>query len=194
MAVRISDGNDDVEEDQFDGFLTMSSSDLDLGGRTDFFDFLKPFPRSNSFFGDLFGSQKAGLRFQNIQIPQGATITPANIEFTADESASKATNVTFHGEDADDAAPFDYWALYDLGNRPLTDASVDWDIPAWTVVSATHQSPDISAIVQEIVDRFGWDAGASMVFSIDGQGRRVAVSYDGDPAAAPVLHITYATQ
>jgi len=196
VEVRVVDGSDDVEENQFDGFLNMSSSDLELGNQSDFFDFslLKLFDRSDGFFGSLFGGQKVGLRFQNIQIPRGATITSAYIEFTVDESTSDSTTVTIHGEDSDDAEPFSYWTIYDLSDRPLTDAAVDWDISAWSVVGETHPSPDIRAIVQEIVDRSGWSAGASMVFSIDGVGRRVAKSYEGDPEAAPLLHITYTTQ
>ena len=192
VEVRIADGSDDVEETQFDGFLKMHSSDLELGD-ADFFDFLEMEPMYG-FFDPMLEDQKVGLRFQNVQIPQGATITSAYLSFTVDETSSQNTSVTIFGEAADDAAPFAEWGFFDLSSRPLTNASVDWNIPAWTQVGAPQQSPDIKAIVQEIVNRPGWSAGASMVFSIDGSGSRVAVSYDGNPAAAPVLHITYTTQ
>ncbi len=193
--MRIVESSDDVEEDQFGGILNTTSSDLELGDQADFFDFSiwRDSNGGDGFF-DFFGAQKVGLRFQNVQIPQGATITSAYIEFTVDESTSGATNVTIHGEDSDDAEPFDIWNSYDLSSRPLTDAAVDWEIPVWSVVGETHQSPDISAVIQEIVNRSGWSAGGSMVFAIEGEGRRVAVSYDGDPEAAPLLHVTYTTQ
>jgi hypothetical protein len=192
VEVRIEDSADDVEETRFDGFLKMYSSDLELGD-ADFFDFMNKAP-SYGFFDRMFSAQKVGLRFQDIQIPQGATITSAYLEFTVDETTTRTTVVTISGEASDDAEPFDGWGFYDLSRRPLTDASVSWDVPAWTQVDDQHQTPDIKAIVQEIVNRPGWSSGASMVFSIDGTGRRVAKSYDGDPAAAPLLHITYTTQ
>jgi len=201
--VRISDGNDDVEETQIDGFMTVDSTDLELGD-ADFFDFMSTpviykfynvFDTMSAygFFEDMSEDQKVGLRFQNVQIPQGATITSAYLEFTTDETDSQETIVTIYGEDSDDAAPFNAWGFYDLSSRPLTDASVEWNIPAWTQVGEQHQSPDIKSIVQEIVNRSGWSSGASMVFTIDGSGRRVAESYEGDADAAPVLHITYTT-
>ena len=201
MEVQISNGNDDVEETQIDGFLTIDSTDLELGA-ADFFDFMSTpstygfydifdMMSGYSFLDDMSTAQKVGLRFQNIQIPQGATITSAYLEFTTDETDSQETIVTIYGEDSDDAAPFDAWGFYDLSSRPLTDASVEWNIPAWTQVGEQQQSPDIKSIVQEIVNRSGWSAGASMVFTIDGSGRRVAKSYEGEATAAPLLHITY---
>jgi len=198
IDVRIQTGNDDVEETNFDGFLKTNSSDLEFGD-ADFFDFMNVmFPTAhmlsaNEFF-DSSNAQTVGLRFQNIQIPQGATITSAYLVFVADETDSQTTNVTIYGEDSDNAAPFNSWGFYDLASRPKTDASVSWPIAAWTQVGAQYQSPDIKNIVQEIVNRAGWSTGSSMVFSIDGTGHRVAESYEGDASAAPLLHITYTTQ
>jgi len=192
IQVRILNGNDDVEESQFDGFLKMHSSDLELGD-ADFFDFLDKMP-TYGFFDTMTEDQKVGLRFQNLQIPQGATITAAYLVFTVDEPRDLDTSVTIAGEAADDAAPFQEWGFYDLSSRTLTNASVDWNIPPWTQVGQTQQSPDIRTIVQEIVNRPGWTPGASMVFVIDGDGQRVATSYEGDPAAAPLLVVTYTTQ
>jgi len=173
----------------------MHSNDLELGN-ADFFDFMfMEAIAMPEFSYDIVGEeQKVGVRFQDIQVPQGATITSAYLVFTSNETDSQTTTVTIYGEASDNAAPFDDWTPYDLSNRTMTNASVDWNIPAWDQMGAQHQSPDIKAIVQEIVNRPGWSAGSSMVFSLGGSGRRVATSYDGDPAAAPVLHITYTTQ
>ena len=192
VVVRIQDGNDDVEETQFDGFLKMDSSDLELGD-ADFFDFMDK-RAVFGFFDPMSEDQKVGLRFQNLQIPQGATITAAYLVFTVDEPGTQTTTVTIAGEASDNAAPFQEWGFYDLSSRPMTNASVGWNIPAWTHVGQTQQSPDIRTIVQEIVNRPGWTPGGSMVFAIDGSGRRVAKSYEGEAAAAPLLHITYTTQ
>ncbi len=58
-------------------------------------------------------------------------------------------------------------------------------------MGATYLSPDLSPIVHEIVNREGWSSGNALAFVITGTGRRTADAYDGDPALAPRLHITY---
>ena len=74
-----------------------------------------------------------------------------------------------------------------------------WEPDAWNAANAKHQSSDISRVVQEIVDRGGWVSGNAMAFIIEGEGRRVAESYDGALAgseaeeAAPRLVIEYVT-
>ncbi|MCD6188230.1 MAG: VWA domain-containing protein [Desulfuromusa sp.] len=54
------------------------------------------------------------------------------------------------------------------------------------------QTPDLTEIVQKIVNRSGWSSGNAMVFFINGSGHRTAVSYDGSRSAAPLLHVEYA--
>jgi hypothetical protein len=56
-----------------------------------------------------------------------------------------------------------------------------------------QRTPDITSIVQEIVKRPGWSSGNALVIIITGTGERVAESYDGDQAAAPLLHVVYNT-
>jgi hypothetical protein len=70
---------------------------------------------------------------------------------------------------------------------------VTWDIPAWTTVNQKHQSPDLSTVVQEVVGRTGWNANNSLVIIITGSGERTAESYNGEPAAAPLLHVEYSS-
>ena len=43
------------------------------------------------------------------------------------------------------------------------------------------------------MNRPGWVAGSSMVFEIDGTGKRTVESYRGEAANAPLLHIEYST-
>ena len=61
----------------------------------------------------------------------------------------------------------------------------------WTR-NATYQTPNMSNVVQEIVNRGGWSSGNAMVFIISGSGHRTAESYDGSTSKAPLLHIEYA--
>ncbi|RUA17493.1 MAG: hypothetical protein DSY55_02085, partial [Clostridia bacterium] len=178
LDIRVGNGADDVEELLADGSIKTTSSDLEFG-------------QGDGWPGGGDQTQKIGIRFQGVQIPQGATITSAYIEFETDETSTEATSVTFYGEASDDAVAFSATA-YDVSNRTRTSASVAWNsIPAWDMVNEKHQSPDLSAVVQEIVNRPGWGQGHSMAFIIEGAGKRVAESYNGEAAAAPLLHVVY---
>jgi type IV pilus assembly protein PilY1 len=70
---------------------------------------------------------------------------------------------------------------------------VTWNnLPAWTKDNA-YQTPDLKTIVQEIVDRPGWQSGNRMVIFLYGaSGLRRPWSYEGGgPNKAPLLHIEY---
>jgi hypothetical protein len=127
-------------------------------------------------------------------IPKGSTITNAYILFTTDETDSEPTSLTIWGENVDDAKVYEdkNWDIYD---RNKTAVSVVWnDVPAWGTVGETgvkQQSPDLTTIVQEIVDRGGWDSGKAMAFIIEGSGKRVAESYNGSSSKAPLLHVEF---
>ena len=56
-----------------------------------------------------------------------------------------------------------------------------------------RDTPDLGAVVQEIVSRPGWAAGNAVVLIVSGTGHRTARAYDGKPAGAPVLHLEYTT-
>jgi hypothetical protein len=131
------------------------------------------------------------MRWRNVTIPQGATITSAYIEFDVDEADSGTTNLTFRGEDADNAAVFANIAD-NISDRTKTSASVSWNnVPAWGW-GETHQSEDISPVIQEIVNRGGWASGNALVVIVTGSGERIAESHDGD-GTPPLLHVEYST-
>ncbi len=177
LDYRIASGADDVEESLGTGFMYIDSSDIELGED----------PGFN-------GAQTVGLRFQNLYVPQGATINAAYLVFTVDETNSvDATDVVIRAQAADDAPAFSSTA-HDLTDRALTVASVPWSIPAWNAVGATQQSPDLSAVLQEIVDRGGWSPYNSVAFVIGGTGHRTAESYEGAPSSGALLHVEYTTE
>jgi type IV pilus assembly protein PilY1 len=172
IEVRVSRGNDDAEERVSNGQMDRGSSDLEL-----IYDF---------------HDQIVGMRFRNIQIPQGYNITGAYIEFSADERDSGTTDLTIYGQAIDDAPGFGS-NRHNISNRTKTSASVSWSPEPWTVVHRTYETTDISSIVQEIVNRAGWTAGNDMVFIIEGSGKRVAESYNGSHSKAPLLHVEFTT-
>ena len=81
--------------------------------------------------------------------------------------------------------------------RAKTSASILWRPPEWLTVGESgedQRTPDLSNILQELVNGGAWKRAASneVAFTFIGNGRRVAVAYDSDPAGAPELALEYA--
>ena len=139
---------------------------------------------------------QVGVRFRNITIPQGATITNAFIQFQADETNTGAVDLTIYGHDTANAPVFTLTA-YDVSSRTKTTASASWNsIPDWTAGErgTNQKTPDLKSIVQEIVNIGTWASGNSMAFIVTGSSTtttRTAVA--GGVAGAARLHIEYTT-
>ena len=111
----------------------------------------------------------AGMRFRDIAVPQGVVIDSAYIRVWSHEAktAEDVANLTIYGDATDDAQTFTEDQL--ITARPATAASVSWIVnEAWGLWTP-HTTPDLSAIVQEIVDRDGWEAGNSIAFVLAGE-------------------------
>ena len=138
--------------------------------------------------------QLVGLRFPQVDIPQGATVTSAKIILTPSSTQTGASGEQWvvTGESSDNAATFTS-ANGDISGRTQTSAVVKWDVPD-TTVNAPVNSPDLTAVVQEIVNRSGWCGGNAMAFVI-GSGStaltRYFESYEGNPNLAPSLEVSY---
>src|SRR6185369_2704696 len=81
-----------------------------------------------------------------------------------------------------------------VSSRATTDASTAWAPSAWSAVGQAglaQRTPDLSAIVQEIVARPGWSTGNDMAFVVTGSGTRTAEAFEGGAAKAPLLHIEW---
>jgi len=160
---------DDVEEIESNGDVVTDSSDLE-------------------FVLDGGVQQLVGLRFTSVTIPQGATITDAYIKFQADESQSVQTDLTFQTQASDDAPAFD-GSNSDVSGRSMNGSSVDWNsVPAWTTGNY-YDTPDLSTIIQDVVDRAGWSSGNALVVVVTGSGHRTAESYGGTYPAT--LFVSY---
>ena len=171
LSVQVNAGSDDAEESLSSGAVSTSSNDLEL-----------------AMDGSV--AQLVGMRFNGITIPAGATITSAYVEFETDVAWSSACNLTVKGQAADNPSTFTT-ASYNLSSRTKTTASVPWVPAAWNIVDQKQQTPDLTNIIQEIVNRSGWSTGNSMVVFVDGTGTREAESYEGEAAAAPLLVVNY---
>ncbi|MHC4628583.1 MAG: hypothetical protein ACYTDV_16525, partial [Planctomycetota bacterium] len=170
----IGGGNDSVE-DQLDRGMYMGSSDLE-------------FPNDG-------GLQVIGLRFLNVGVPKGVTVTNAYIEFTVDEtSGSEPANLIIDGELSPDAPPFAN-VDYNVANRPGTMAKVEWTPEPWPATGQRHQTSDISTVINEIIGQKGWDLGNAMALMIrdnpdnPSKANRVAAS-----STATLLHVEFSSQ
>ncbi len=136
------------------------------------------------------------MRFNNVAIPKGSTIVNAYLQFQTDETNSEPTALSIQGQD-DSNALTGTSTNGDISNRASPDVTVvSWNPVPWTIrgeAGPNQQTPDITSVIQEIVSRLGWSDGNSLVVIITGTGKRVAESYDGVPAGAPLLHVEYNT-
>jgi hypothetical protein len=142
--------------------------------------------------GDLaLGGQHVGLRFEAVDVPPGWLVTSAWLQFRADEAGSAAAALTIAGVAADDAGPFVRTAG-SLSALPRTAAAAAWSPAAWSIgqAGAAQRSPDLAAVLQEIVDRPGWASGNALVLVVSGSGSRVADSFEG--GFATQLHVEFA--
>jgi len=170
---RIATGSDDAEENAAGG-INLGSSDLEL-----------------VFDASL---QTVGLRFGNVTIVRGATIATAYVQFQAKETQSEATTLVIQGQAADQAATFAS-SSGNISSRPRTSAEVIWTPPAWTSVGetgASQRTPELKAVLQEIVDRDAWASGNALALVITGTGHRTARSFEGSAAGAALLHVEVA--
>lgn len=127
-------------------------------------------------------------------IPQGATIVSARLMLRAYSTlATDTVNHDIVGDDEDTAVAFtdavDYLA------RPTTAASVAWNAVEHFTAGGWYNSPDIAAVVQEIVSRPGW-TGPVGLFVIDngsdaGTSRRIGTAPLG--GGGTYLYVVYAT-
>jgi hypothetical protein len=172
LVVPVASGADDVEERLSSGRVSVSTGDLNLGT-------------------DAGRPQLAGMRFSGLSLPPGATIQRAYVQFRVDEVATAAANLSVTGQAVDDAPPFQAVAR-DLSSRPTTTTEVAWTAQPWPATKQSgpdQRTPDLSAVLQEIVGRPGWASGGSVVLLVRGDGERTAESFEG--RFPPVLHIVY---
>ncbi len=167
--------------------VAVGSSDIEM-----------PFDRST---GGQNCEQLVGVHFRDIDIANGAGISDAFLTFDADElnsrcdvdgqtecaaTASAPVTLKIRAEASDDAVGM-IEEPADLSSRPKTRAEVVWSPDAWTTEHALKRTPDISPVLQEVVNRPGWREGSSVlvfVEKVSGDGSRIA---ETQFAASPSL-------
>ncbi len=195
ITVQITESGDDAEEGALNGAMALTSSDLELA----------EYDTWDAISGTDQGVQTIGLRFNAIEIPTGANVLSASIQFTCDAVGADEAEMTIYGENTGNSQPFTEEA-YNVSMRSKTTENSVWVIPEWEVVGdagLAQRTSELAGIVQEIVDRQDWNSGNSMSFILtpsgssinetSSSGGREAETADGSSSGtlAPVLTIIY---
>ena len=134
------------------------------------------------------------MRFY-VSIPAGATITNAKITFQSGYDDTGNFSSILWAEDNATPLAFDSINAHDITDRASTVVTVDWNIIEDWVSSGFHDSPDITGIIQELVNSYDYSVGGYIVLAWQAtrytSKYRVAVAYDETPANAPLLTISY---
>jgi hypothetical protein len=145
-------------------------------------------------------NQLTGLRFL-VDVPSGdkdVVINSARIQFTAESNTSMDGDKVIEIEDSDNAAIFT--TANTISSRDRIPDLVVWEshdslnnIPDWSPNEAgsTQATPDLTSLVQKIIDKPGWESRNGMAFIISGAGEQHAYSHEGDTSKAPKLIISY---
>ena len=172
LDIPVATSSDDAEERVSTGSVKLTSTDLEL-------------------VTDGTRLQTVGMRFAGVSVPKGATITHAWVQFEVDEVSTGAASLTVQAEAADNPATFAALSR-NISSRARTVTSVGWVPAPWPTIQVAgpdQRTPELIAVIQEIVNRTGWASGNAVVIIITGSGRRTAEAFDG--TRAPVLHIEY---
>ena len=133
--------------------------------------------------------------WMGVTVPKDATITAANLSYKAYASASTTVPTKIYFNAIDDS--FDPTNRTTYNALARTTANVAWSMPSFTA-GTWYDSPDISSIVQEIVNRAGWVSGNWMMAMHDNNAAgsyayRQVYTYDGGTTSGAKLVVTYST-
>lgn len=164
---------------------------------------------SAAMVGDYSSNIKmgSGLRFPNITIPAESTITSSYLSFKAYGSQTGTVKSRITGDKENNPTAWASLSDYQTrrgtvvggaNNNYITTTQVSWDdIANWTD-GTWYNSPDISTVIQELVDAHAPSNEAMALYWDDHERRssqtkcRKGCSYDYNPSTnAPKLHIEY---
>lgn len=175
-------------------------------------EFTAELPNEDASFGRLNANLKrfgSGMRWRNVTIPKGATILTAHVHLRCSlNHAVTGVLARIIGDLEANAAVFSDFTDYrarrgtscgGANNTKRTVAEVDYTPEDTWVKDVEYTTPDISAVIKEIVDQAGWASGNALALFIDDHDERTlsdglkkaANSFNGSAEFAPKLHITY---
>lgn len=144
-------------------------------------------------------SQTSGFRFDNISVPQGATINKSFMVFSCHYpdnpgyGISNSIDLDIYVENTDDAASFSNTLTGRPSGRSVSN-KVDWTFSDVWYDYSYYQTPDLTSLIQTTVNRVGWnsDNAIALIFE-DGDyfSYRKIRTIDSDPSHAAKLYVEY---
>lgn len=131
-----------------------------------------------------------GVRFREVNIPRNATITSASIDLVPTNSLAGSVLVDVGLENATNPSEFTTGSG-NLSGRLSGASSSQQTVSDWTI--GELQSIDVTSLIAGKTGASGWCAGRDMSFVLatSSTDRLNFNSFDGDPALAPVLRVSY---
>lgn len=137
------------------------------------------------------GSCDVGLIFDNTGITEDASVLSAKIRVKCAINSTKRPTLKIRGILQADPAT---WAQATRpSTRSKTTAAIDWDIGADWVLNTWYESPDITSIIQEIVNQTGFVGAIALVIEDDASPSNqyeLIWDYNSGGANAPELDVT----
>lgn len=126
-------------------------------------------------------------------VPRGAIIVSARLRVTATNDNSGSPIAVIRAYDVGNLPPFVVGPASLTSFQPLTTAGVNWNPPPFTA-GQTYDSPELAALIQNVVNRMDWSAGNFLGVVLDGGGSalntwRCYRNLQGGPP--PQLVVTY---
>jgi peptidoglycan/xylan/chitin deacetylase (PgdA/CDA1 family) len=134
------------------------------------------------------------LRFENIQIPQGAVIRSAHLRLSPAWWQEKSGSLLISAQKAANSQPLGAVSQgYKIKQMPRTQHRVSWNISQAWGSRGYQESPDLKDIISELIDQTaGWQAGNSLTIYLEGKDSYWTFdSYDTNPQEAAELLIDY---
>jgi hypothetical protein len=145
--------------------------------------------------GTNYGNCHAGFRFTGLNLPKGATINSAYFYYTDYDTDASTDNILIYGEATSTSQAFvdTNTSIYSAKNRVNTTASTAWTLPNQTD-NIRYASPDISSVIQELVNRTDWTVSSPVTILIRNNGateNHNASNYDFSASEVAILYVYY---
>ncbi|MBU0757741.1 MAG: DUF2341 domain-containing protein [Nanoarchaeota archaeon] len=185
-------GNEEV----YSSDMTSVSYSIDANNR-DAWDDASSGSLNSARFSDTDWNDVGGYQFK-LNIPKGATINSANLRLMSQykSGANNPYTVGIHVQDTGNAPVFT-GAVNNIYSRSYWSTLVSWNIPSTGLpVDSWSLSPDITALVQHIIDRPDWAANNYIGLAVWGQTSAGAslegiYDYSSSSLKSAKLDVTY---
>ena len=140
------------------------------------------------------GDPFLGTRFRGVDIPQGSVINNATVKFLSKDNQTGFLSYEISIEASDNASRF-LSVNNNISNRWDPTNIVAWyNMPNWSELTI-YSTPDISPLIQSVIDRPGWEPNNSiaLIFGyFDGpNAERKTETYEKIGNQAALLEINY---